>query len=268
VRFLNDETKKRDPEKKGINYLINQNIDSVGPTVTPLAKQGPDGQPTPVAPAEQVNLIAIAIKINPALTDIRLADVLDAIVKGADQPIKYSIEDYAVVFSLKGRETTPLYVRTFKVDTNAFLSGLRNSEPPDEIGAGRGFEVNPRTPSPSPSDGERVPPTTLTPDSPRFSISGLHLADGTAVSALVMKHLARLGVVLDPNRNPGKAVFYNDGQGVLLVRATLQDLDIAERMIAELNAAPSGGQPSIRETNPGHSTTNAPQSSVTKRVNP
>ena len=52
---------------------------------------------------------AIAIKINPALTDIRLADVLDAIVKVADRPIKYSIEDYAVVFSLESaRDDSPL----------------------------------------------------------------------------------------------------------------------------------------------------------------
>ena len=262
VRFLNDEIKKRDPEERGINYLINQNIDSAGPTVTAPPKPGPDGQPTPVPPAEQVNMIAIPIKIYPALTDVRLADVLDAIVKGAKQPIKYSIEDYAIVFSERGPEKTPLYVRTFKVDTSAFLSGLRNSEPPEAIGVGQGIEVSPRIPSLSPSDGERVSPTTLTPDSPRFRISGLDLADGTAVSALVLKHLARLGVDLDPKRNPGKAVFYNDRQGVLLVRATLQDLDIVERVIAELNAAPSGGPSGTRQTNPGHSTTNAPQFSV------
>ncbi len=65
------------------------------------------------------------IKINPPLTDIRLADVLDAIVKVADRPIKYSIEDYAIVFSLKARETTPLYIRTFKVDPNTFYQGLQ-----------------------------------------------------------------------------------------------------------------------------------------------
>ena len=47
---------------------------------------------------------AIAIKINPTLTDVRLVDVLDAVVKVADRPIKYSIEDYGVVFSLRGPE--------------------------------------------------------------------------------------------------------------------------------------------------------------------
>ena len=122
---LNEEAKKRDPEKRGINFLVNQNIDSGGPTAAAAPQLGPDGNPLPVPPPEQVDMSAIAIKINPALTDIRLADVLDAIVKVADRPIKYSIEDYAVVFSLKARETTPLYVRTFKVDPNTFYQGLQ-----------------------------------------------------------------------------------------------------------------------------------------------
>ena len=122
---LSDESRKRDPEKRGINFILNQNVDSGGPT-TPTAPQlGPDGQPLPQAPAEQVDMSSIAIKINPPLTDMRLADVLDVIVKVADRPIKYSIEDYAIVFSLKAREATPLYVRSFKVDPNTFYQGLQ-----------------------------------------------------------------------------------------------------------------------------------------------
>ena len=107
---LSDEAKKRDPEKRGINFLINQNIDTGGAPARSAPVLGPDGNPLPAAPPEQVDMGAIAIKINPALTDVRLADVLDAIVKVADRPIKYSIEDYAVVFSLKAREAhSPLY---------------------------------------------------------------------------------------------------------------------------------------------------------------
>jgi hypothetical protein len=30
------------------------------------------------------------------------------------------------VFSLKGREAIPLYIRTFKVDPNTFYQGLQN----------------------------------------------------------------------------------------------------------------------------------------------
>jgi hypothetical protein len=49
---------------------------------------------------EAVDIRAISIKIEPALTNVRLVDALDAIVKVADRPIRYSITDYAVVFSL------------------------------------------------------------------------------------------------------------------------------------------------------------------------
>ena len=43
---------------------------------------------------------------------------------------------------------------------------------------------------------------------------------------------------LDPVRNPGKALFFNDRQGMLVVRATLQDLDIIEVAIQILNIVP------------------------------
>jgi len=63
------------------------------------------------------------------LTDVRLADVLDAIVLVADHPIKYSVQDYAVVFSAKGPEPVPLETRTFKIDPNTFVQGLESVGP-------------------------------------------------------------------------------------------------------------------------------------------
>ncbi len=60
------------------------------------------------------------------MTDVRLADVLDAICEVADHPIKYSIEDYAIVFSAKGAETPMLYSRHFRVDPNTFYQGLQS----------------------------------------------------------------------------------------------------------------------------------------------
>jgi hypothetical protein len=101
---LREEAKKRDPDKKGINFLMNQNMDPGEAAATPAPTVGPDGNLLPAPPAEQVDLSAVSIKINPALTDIRLVDVLDAVVKVADRPIKYSVEDYGVVFSPRGVE--------------------------------------------------------------------------------------------------------------------------------------------------------------------
>jgi hypothetical protein len=101
---LRDEAKKRDPDKKGINFLINQNMDPGEAAATPAPAVGPDGNLVPAPPADQVDLTAVSVKINPPLTDVRLVDVLDAVVKVADRPIKYSVEDYGVVFSPRGAE--------------------------------------------------------------------------------------------------------------------------------------------------------------------
>src|SRR5437867_5549274 len=118
IKDLNDEAKKRDPDKRGINFIINPNVDSAA--AAPAQAVDPTtGLPVNVAaPTEPVDGGATLIKVS--LTDVRLADLLDAIIKVADKPIKFSIEDYAVVFSLRSRETVPLFVRTFKVDPNTF----------------------------------------------------------------------------------------------------------------------------------------------------
>src|SRR5439155_156250 len=73
-----------------------------------------------------VDVGSTIIKIDPGLADVRLADLLDAIIKVADKPIRYSVEDYAVVFSLKAREAVPLFTKSFKVDPNTFYQGLES----------------------------------------------------------------------------------------------------------------------------------------------
>jgi hypothetical protein len=62
----------------------------------------------------------------PELTNATLRQVLDAIVKGAEKPITYQLEDYAVVFSLKGQEIVQLESRVFHVDPTAFIDALES----------------------------------------------------------------------------------------------------------------------------------------------
>ena len=144
IRQLSEQARLRDPEKKGINFLINPNPDtseaiaaatpsSAGGGVpgapafmnaaTGLPAAGPEAA-APAAGGEVTPVDQVVIKLN--LTDVRLADVLDAIVMVADHPIKYSVLDYGIVFSSKGAETPQLYMRTFKVDPNTFYSGLES----------------------------------------------------------------------------------------------------------------------------------------------
>ena len=125
-------SKLRDPERKGVNFLINPNPDQSGPAIASagggLGGLGggfgapPGAQAAPVAIDPQTGLpvaapaggtggekvdigTAVTVKLN--LTDVRLADVLEAIVEVAEHPeghnIKYSIKDYAVVISEIGR---------------------------------------------------------------------------------------------------------------------------------------------------------------------
>jgi len=269
INLLSAQSRIRDPEKRGINFLISQNIDSGGATAAAASQIGPDGQPLPAAPPEQVDMSTFPIKISPALTDMRLADVLDAIVKVADHPIKYSIEDYAIIFSLRGRETVPLYVRTFKVDPNTFYQGLQgvgafvfgeSSNVGQNTGGGIGggggggggstggqsqnqisgsvisrVSVAPGGITGGRTGGGGQQGGTGNTGGINFLTKTNNMAD---VSRAVLNYFDSLGVDLDPTRNPGKALFFNDRQGMLVVRASLQDLDIIEVAIQILNMVP------------------------------
>jgi beta-lactamase regulating signal transducer with metallopeptidase domain len=104
IKDLGNESRKRDPDKRGINFIINPNTPTPARAIDPTT-----GVPfASGAPAEPVDIGATLIKINPVLTDVSLADLLEAIVKVADRPIKYSIEDYAVVFSVKSAQDIPM----------------------------------------------------------------------------------------------------------------------------------------------------------------
>jgi beta-lactamase regulating signal transducer with metallopeptidase domain len=71
---------------------------------------------------------SVIINLPSPLKDVRLADVLDAVVLVADKPIKYSILDDGISFSLKDHPEFPmLFTRTFKVDPNSFSAALRST---------------------------------------------------------------------------------------------------------------------------------------------
>jgi beta-lactamase regulating signal transducer with metallopeptidase domain len=97
LRFLSDESVKRDPDKTGVNFLINPNF-------RPVAFTGREDPATGLplaAAAEQFDVSAVNVKFNLPLRNVTMKDVLDAIVTVADHPIEYALEDYAVVFSAK-----------------------------------------------------------------------------------------------------------------------------------------------------------------------
>jgi general secretion pathway protein D len=271
INLLHDQAKQRDPDKVGINFILSPNIDSGGGGGAGAAAGAIDpatGLPTAAAPpAEGQDIGAIQVKLSPPLSDIRLADVLDVLVKVADRPpgtsgIKYSIEDYGVVFSWKPRETPELTIRTFRVDPNTFVQGLESVAgiafgPGTGVqnstgGGGAGGGTSQQGGSQGGQNGGGVTGNTV----PGVILAGGGQTGGGGnqgggqtgrgikfltrtnstdeVSSEVRAYFTTLGVDLSPPKN----VFWNDRQGTLLVRATMQDLDIIEAAIQALNIAP------------------------------
>jgi tetratricopeptide (TPR) repeat protein len=274
VRQLTEQARLRDPDKKGINFLINPNPDTSGSAIASTTPGG--GGATTVNPAtgmpeapataagEAVDVNSVIIKLS--LTDVRLADVLDAIVLVADHPVKYSILDYGIVFSSKGPESPQLFMRTFKVDPNTFYSGLDavssagfgavNSTSSSGGGGGNGNNNNGavvavvnaspgagsfRTTSGGgggggSSQGIANPLSAASGGSSANNgglryITTVNLAADVSVAA--RNFFTTLGV--DMVNPPGKSVFFNDRLGLLFVRATEQDLDTIERAVQALN---------------------------------
>jgi beta-lactamase regulating signal transducer with metallopeptidase domain len=203
VRHLGDTTARLDPEKIGINFLVRLETQP-SPAVTPGAIDPTTGLPVASAPAEAVDLNSVVVRIEPALKQVRLCDVLDAITKVADRPIKYTVEDYGVVFSLDQSKISgpsfsvpapeQLYVQTFKVDTNTFLAGLD---------ATFGIRVSQFGGPAGPQNIQRA----------------LH------------ELLVKLGVNIDTQN---KSIFYNQLTGILMVRGTQEDLSLVQAAIETL----------------------------------
>jgi len=223
LQFLDEESRKRDPDKQGINFLINPNTTQIS---SPPAIDPATGQPIPLPPPEPMDMNSVIVRFNLPLRNVRLKDLLDAMVKVADKPIEYSIEEYGVVFSqnpnLPGgsapkpwaaaQGTEPqLQVRSFKVDTNTFLTGLKRA-----FGVG----VEPK-----------------------------ENATADQIRSALREVFSKLGIQMDV---PGKTVFYNDLTGIVMARATFEDLEIIKAAIETLGGIPNdqasqGGAAAVHE---------------------
>src|ERR1044071_3913569 len=261
IKDLGDESKRRDPDKRGINFIINPNADAAA-NAPATAIDPTTGLPAAApAPSEPVDVGGTLVKINPPLVDVRLADVLDAIVKVADKPIKYSIEDYAVVFSIKSREPVQLFVRTFKVDPNTFMQGLESviGFPFGDIQTGSSGGGGGGGGGGGAGGGAGGQGGILT--LPRVLLSGNVQGGGggggggavggggqggggirnvtrTNLAENVNLQVATFFTALGVDLQPPKSVFFNDREGSLLVRASAADLDMIEQAMQTLNVAP------------------------------
>jgi type II secretory pathway component GspD/PulD (secretin) len=122
-------------------------------------------------------------------------------------------------------------MRSFRVDPNTFFLALQNfgAVPTDELNTSSG----------------------TVPTVPRVSVLGPSLADAISSGGSGLKFVATtnsfaaeynaiinffLAVGVDLRPSTGKNIFYKDRQGLLMVNATSQDLDIIETALQTLNA--------------------------------
>jgi beta-lactamase regulating signal transducer with metallopeptidase domain len=207
LRRLSHECRERDPDGVGVNLMIRQGSDSINSQTSPSdATQQPD------IGAE------VMIRISRPLKHLRLADVLDAITKVADKPIRYTVEDYAVVFSSKPAGAEVLYTKVFRVDPKAFVQAL-------EALTALEFKTN-------------VAP--FGPVLQAKTVSALQMIrDPTDSPATIHMKLIRLYFTsCGVDMAPPKLVFFNDRLGELLVRGTLRDLEVISNAVELLNQPP------------------------------
>lgn len=100
VRFLRDEAERRDPEKRGVNFMVANG----GRVAGPVAIDPVTGQPVAGPASSTADLNTVIIRINPPLKHVTLIDALEAIVKLSDEPIAYRVEPYGVMFVPKSAE--------------------------------------------------------------------------------------------------------------------------------------------------------------------
>ncbi|MEQ2006459.1 MAG: hypothetical protein ABMA26_06655 [Limisphaerales bacterium] len=297
VKLLDGDTKKFDPDKKGLNFMINNVVmdyislnaaapggGGAGAAAAAAAAAAPvlDPMGNPIAAAapgsQKPDLETALVKVTSVLRDLTLRQVLDVICKTADVKmpdgrsagLKFSIEEYAIVFSPKLPEQASLFARTFKVNPDTFVQGLQSvvgnpiqavTDTGGQGGAGGGGGGGQQGGLGGAAGGGGGGGG----QSSQFTIAGVSVASpnqgggggggGQSQGGLrgvtstnltaelnlqVREYFLAAGVVnLGVTNGPDATqVFFNDRNGLLLVRASMQDLDIIQMAIELLNSVP------------------------------
>jgi len=278
VRLLSDECKKRDLDKRGINFFVAPRADE--PAIGPFGPVTNTSAP--------LDMSSVVIKTYSPLTDVKLGQMLEIIVKSADKAIQYSIEQYGIIFSARQTNNIALYSRTFKFSSNELANAFGDFsmlsvtnrvkkalekardlidragvdltapgkslfysdhgglyvratlEDLDKIeSAVKAWRANsPRSTTATSPLNDSAPLFTRTfKVDPNTFAEGLPLAGDSTTTNLTEQFrnfIARFGVDLQAP----KALFFNDHQGVLFVRASRADLDTIEQAIQVLNYVP------------------------------
>ena len=208
ILSLSEIARRADPEHTGVNFILSP---------TPLgAALTVDSSSLPVKPPE-IDLNGVVVQLGSQLKDLTLEDILNIIIKVSEFELCYSVEDFGIVISPARAEAKPLHTRFFRAEAEKFQ---------------KLFQDRQATTTNAPTD----PSTTLGGATNREGVISLpkDLSISTVIPG-VRNFLSKIGVDLTA---PGKAVFFNDRLGMLMVRATLEDLDAIEKAFQPLDIKP------------------------------
>jgi Flp pilus assembly secretin CpaC/tetratricopeptide (TPR) repeat protein len=271
LNYLHQVAQARDPDSVGINFLINPNV-VVPLSAAPLLDAS--GQFVAPPAVEPLDMNSVIVRIVPPMRNVRLADVLEAVIRVADKPIRYSIEEFGIVFAQKPPDAElQLETRIFRVNPNTFQEGLSGvgSFPLGDLlqsttggqggggggigGGGGGFGGGGGIGG---GGGGGVF------DLPRVFVSGgggggggfggggggigggaggiggggLPGVTSTNLTQNTQEIVRQFFIAAGINVLPPNQIYFNDRKGVLMVRATSQELDVIQQAVEVLNEAP------------------------------
>lgn len=227
-------------DHNGLNFVLNREV----PSGTAVTIDPATGLPAPAQPGSD-DLNSITVHINPTLKNVRMIDVLDAITKTADRPIHFTIEDYGVLFSLGPKPK--MEARQMMLQDR--LGSIVRKSADSKLASVTGRAVMARDFAGSSPILEvmtfKIDTNTFFANMERTFGEQLLNNRPSQIRATLMDVFQKSFGIKFEGQN--KAVFYNDANGVIMVRGTAEDVAAMRGAIEMLGGTPYPAQSSIAQ---------------------
>lgn len=235
VKRLADDAKQFDPDKKGLNFLIN---DVNRPALATSAAPALDPNGSPIPAAQPVPLSETLVHLSLPLKGLTLREALDAICKTSEGGAGFYVEEYAVAFIPRGPGSFGLFSRTFRVSPDAFMQGLQGVVTSPVLGvqagqAGAGGGAGGQPAAPAAGAGATGPVRAVVPP----AVPAMQ-NNASAANAMVRQFFQSAGVSGLNAPNSGTRIQLNPRTGTLVVQGKAADLQAVEQALRKLGVQP------------------------------